>query len=57
VSDEVAIITSAGAAIGRHFATELRRRRPQMRLVLADVNEEALREAFPPSSCAGAACT
>jgi 3-oxoacyl-[acyl-carrier protein] reductase len=49
MSDEVAIITGAGAGIGRHFATELRRRRPQMRLVLADVNEEALSEAFPPT--------
>ena len=49
MSDDVAIITGAGAGIGRHFATELHRRRPQMRLVLADVNETALTEAFPPA--------
>jgi len=49
MSDDVAIITGAGAGIGRHFATELHRRRPQMRLVLADVNESALTEAFPPA--------
>jgi len=49
MSDDVAIITGAGAGIGRHFATELHRRRPQMGLVLADVNEAALAEAFAPS--------
>lgn len=49
MSEDVAIITGAGAGIGRHFATELRRRQPQMRLVLADVNRAALEEAFPPS--------
>ena len=47
MNDQVAIITGAASGIGRHFATELRRRRPQMRLVLADVNEQALAEAFP----------
>ena len=47
MNDQVAIITGAASGIGRHFATELRRRRPQMRLVLADVNREALAEAFP----------
>ena len=47
MNDQVAIITGAASGIGRHFATELRRRRPQMRLVLADVNNEALAEAFP----------
>ena len=49
MNDQVAIITGAASGIGRHFATELRRRRPQMRLVLADVNDEALAEAFPAS--------
>ena len=49
MSDDVAIITGAGSGIGRHFATELRRRNPQMRLVLADVNEQALAEAFTPA--------
>jgi len=49
MSDEVALITGAGSGIGRHFATELRRRNPQMRLVLADVNEAALAEAFAPA--------
>lgn len=47
MTDRVAIITGAASGVGRHFATELRRRRPQMRLVLADVNREALAEAFP----------
>jgi 3-oxoacyl-[acyl-carrier protein] reductase len=47
MNDQVAIITGAASGIGRHFATELRRRRPQMRLVLVDVNHEALVEAFP----------
>lgn len=49
MSDDVAIITGAGSGIGRHFAGELRRRNPQMRLVLADVNEQALAEAFTPA--------
>jgi 3-oxoacyl-[acyl-carrier protein] reductase len=49
VNDQVAIITGAASGVGRHFATELRRRRPQMRLVLADVNREALAEAFSPA--------
>jgi len=47
MNDQVAIITGAASGVGRHFATELRRRRPEMRLVLADVNREALAEAFP----------
>jgi 3-oxoacyl-[acyl-carrier protein] reductase len=46
MNDQVAIITGAASGVGRHFATELRRRRPHMRLVLADVNHEALAEAF-----------
>jgi len=49
VNDQVAIITGAASGVGPHFATELRRRRPQMRLVLADVNREALAEAFSPA--------
>lgn len=47
MTDQVAIITGAASGVGRHFATELRRRRPQMRLVLADVSHETLAEAFP----------
>jgi 3-oxoacyl-[acyl-carrier protein] reductase len=46
MNDQVAIITGAASGVGRHFATELRRRRPQMPLVLVDVNHEALAEAF-----------
>jgi 3-oxoacyl-[acyl-carrier protein] reductase len=49
MTDDVAIITGAGSGIGRHFAAELRRRRPQMRLVLADVDEQALAQAFTPA--------
>ena len=48
MNDQVAIITGAASGVGRRFATELRRRRPHMRLVLADVNHEALAEAFRP---------
>jgi len=47
--DQVAIITGAASGVGRRFATELRRRRPEMRLVLADANGEALAEAFAPA--------
>ena len=47
MNDQVAIITGAASGVGRHFATELRRRRPRMPLVLVDVNHEALVEAFP----------
>ena len=47
MTDQVASITGAANGVGRHFATELRHRRPQMRLVLADVNHEALAEALP----------
>jgi 3-oxoacyl-[acyl-carrier protein] reductase len=47
MNDRVAIITGAASGVGRHFASELRRRRPQMRLVLADVNHGALAETFP----------
>jgi 3-oxoacyl-[acyl-carrier protein] reductase len=46
VTDQVAIITGAASGVGRHFASELRRRRPQMGLVLADVNHQALAQAF-----------
>ena len=49
MNDQVAIITGAASGVGRRFATELRRRRPEMRLVLADVNGEALAEAFAPA--------
>lgn len=49
MSDQVAIITGAASGVGRHFATELRRRRPQMRLVLVDANKTALSEAHQPS--------
>ena len=48
MNDQVAIITGAASGVGRRFATELRRRRPEMRLVLADANGEALAEAFAP---------
>jgi len=48
MSDQVAVITGAASGVARHFATELLRRRPQMPLVLVDVNEQALKEAFPP---------
>ena len=47
MNDQVAIITGAASGIGRDFATELRRCRPQMPLALVDVNHEALAEAFP----------
>jgi 3-oxoacyl-[acyl-carrier protein] reductase len=47
MNDQVAIITGAASGVGRHFATELRRRHPRMRLVLADVDREAITEAFP----------
>jgi 3-oxoacyl-[acyl-carrier protein] reductase len=47
MSDQVAIITGAASGVARHFAAELRRRRPQMQLVLVDVNEHALTEAAP----------
>jgi 3-oxoacyl-[acyl-carrier protein] reductase len=43
---KVAVITGAAGGIGRHFATELHRRHPQMPLVLIDVNQETLAEAF-----------
>ncbi len=36
MNDQVAIITGAASGVGRRFATELWRRRPEMRLVLAD---------------------
>ena len=47
MKDRVAIITGAASGIGRHFAAELRRRRPQMPLVLADLSREALADVFP----------
>lgn len=47
MNDNAAIITGAASGVGRRFATELRRRRPQMPLVLVDVNQEALAEALP----------
>ena len=47
MGEQVAIITGAASGVARHFAAELRRRRPQMQLVLVDVNEQALNDAFP----------
>ncbi len=46
MSRQVAIITGAASGIGRRFALDLRARRPDMRLVLADVNGEALASTF-----------
>ncbi len=46
--EQVAIITGAASGVGRHFATELHSRRQHMRLVLADVDGEALADAFAP---------
>jgi len=48
MSRQVAIITGAASGIGRRFAIDLRARRPDMRLVLADVNGEALASTFDP---------
>jgi 3-oxoacyl-[acyl-carrier protein] reductase len=49
MSDQVAIVTGAGSGVARHFAAELHRRRPQMRLALVDVNERALEDTFQAS--------
>jgi len=49
VSRQVAIVTGAASGIGRRFALDLRARRPDMRLVLADVNGDALADAFDAS--------
>ena len=46
MSRQVAIVTGAASGIGRRFALDLRARRPDMRLVLADVNGDALADAF-----------
>jgi 3-oxoacyl-[acyl-carrier protein] reductase len=46
MSGQVAIITGAASGIGRQFARDLSLRRTEMRLVLADVNGEALAETF-----------
>jgi 3-oxoacyl-[acyl-carrier protein] reductase len=46
MSRQVAIITGAASGIGRRFALDLRARRPDMRLVLADVNGDALASSF-----------
>lgn len=40
-----AIVTGAASGIGRHFATALRRQRPDMVLVLCDADEQRLAEA------------
>ena len=48
MSPQVAILTGAASGIGRRFADDLLVRRPDMRLVLADVNGRALEEAFEP---------
>ena len=45
---QVAIVTGAASGIGRRFARDLRIRRPDMRLVLADVNGPALAETVEP---------
>ncbi len=46
MSRQVAIVTGAASGIGRRFALDLRARRPDMRLVLADVNGDALASSF-----------
>jgi 3-oxoacyl-[acyl-carrier protein] reductase len=46
---KTAIITGAASGIGRHWANTLLKQGDKYRLVLADVNEKGLREAFTPS--------
>ncbi len=48
MSPQVAILTGAASGIGRRFAGDLLIRRPDIRLVLADVNGRALEGAFEP---------
>ncbi|HET9316539.1 MAG TPA: SDR family oxidoreductase [Vicinamibacteria bacterium] len=45
---KVAIVTGAASGIGRHWAGVLAARPDEFRLVLADANEDGLREAFEP---------
>ena len=46
---KTAIITGAASGIGKHWANVLIKRSDEYRLVLADVNEDGLREQFTPS--------
>ncbi|HME04234.1 MAG TPA: SDR family oxidoreductase [Solirubrobacteraceae bacterium] len=46
MSRQVAIVTGAASGIGRRFALDLRARRPDMRLVLADVKGDQLASTF-----------
>jgi 3-oxoacyl-[acyl-carrier protein] reductase len=46
MSRQVAIVTGAASGIGRRFSLDLIARRPDMRIVLADVNKDALTATF-----------
>jgi len=47
---KTAIITGAASGIGKHWASVLLERRDEYRLVLADINEKGLQEAFTPGN-------